>query len=206
MRETETDVKKNSTSEILKNKNGMSVTYWPSTEPSIKRCTYVNKRKNSGSRWTLNNNIPRTQTAWVSWRQDSGVRASGISDPRLSNPAKTSKKYCWVKTAVCPRLQLISHTQPTATLSRIKCERLYFFVADDPTIKQAVQDYIVPVALWATWHTIIYIYIYIYIYISSSSSSIQAFRLPSRIGLQNTLTALLQRGKTNPHWVSLIWH
>ena len=40
-------------------------------------------------------------------------------------------------------------------------------VADDPTIKKAVQDYIVPVALWATWHTI-----YIYIYISS----IQAFR------------------------------
>ena len=27
--------------------------YWPSTEPSIKRCTCVNKRKNSGSRWTL---------------------------------------------------------------------------------------------------------------------------------------------------------
>ena len=25
---------------------------WPSTEPSIKGCTCVNKRKNSGSRWT----------------------------------------------------------------------------------------------------------------------------------------------------------
>ena len=33
------------------------VIYWPSTEPSIKRCTCVNKRKNSGSRWTLENNI-----------------------------------------------------------------------------------------------------------------------------------------------------
>ena len=35
------------------------VIYWPSTEPSIKRCTCVNKRKNSGSRWTWDNNITR---------------------------------------------------------------------------------------------------------------------------------------------------
>ena len=33
------------------------VIYWPSTEPSINRCTCVNKRKNSGSKWTLNNNV-----------------------------------------------------------------------------------------------------------------------------------------------------
>ena len=31
------------------------VIYWPSTEPSNKRCTCVNKRKNSGSRWILEN-------------------------------------------------------------------------------------------------------------------------------------------------------
>ena len=37
----------------------LSVIYWPSTEPSIKRCTCVNKRKNSGSRWELENNITR---------------------------------------------------------------------------------------------------------------------------------------------------
>ena len=43
------------------------VTYWPLTQPSIKRCTCVNKRKNSGSRWAANKNITRTQTAWVSW-------------------------------------------------------------------------------------------------------------------------------------------
>ena len=35
------------------------VIYWPSTVPSIKRCTCVNKWKNSGSRWTLENNITR---------------------------------------------------------------------------------------------------------------------------------------------------
>ena len=33
------------------------VMYCPSTEQSIKRYTCVKKRKNSGSRWTLNNNI-----------------------------------------------------------------------------------------------------------------------------------------------------
>ena len=35
------------------------VIYWPSTEPSIERCTCVNKRKNSGGRWALENNITR---------------------------------------------------------------------------------------------------------------------------------------------------
>ena len=43
------------------------VTYWPLTEPSIKRCTCVNKRKKGESRWASNKNITRTQTAWVSW-------------------------------------------------------------------------------------------------------------------------------------------
>ena len=33
---------------------GIDVTYWPLTEPSIKRCTCVSKRKNSGNRWTSN--------------------------------------------------------------------------------------------------------------------------------------------------------
>ena len=74
--------------------------------------------------------------AWVSWSQ-SGTRCqrenslqiegfAALSDPRLSNLAKMRKKYCWVNIAVCPRLQLISHTQPTSTLSRIKCERYIF--------------------------------------------------------------------------------
>ena len=35
------------------------VIYWLWTEPSIKRCTCVNKRKNSGSSWTIDNNITR---------------------------------------------------------------------------------------------------------------------------------------------------
>ena len=51
-----------------------------------------------------------------------------LSDPQLSNPAKMRKKYSWVNIAVCPRLQLISQTQPISTLSRIKCERYIFFI------------------------------------------------------------------------------
>ena len=35
------------------------VIYWPSTELSTKRCICVNKRKNSGSRWALDNYITR---------------------------------------------------------------------------------------------------------------------------------------------------
>ena len=53
------------------------VIFWPSTEPSIKRCTCVNKWKNSGSRWALDGNITRCQTVRVSWRQDAELRASG---------------------------------------------------------------------------------------------------------------------------------
>ena len=34
-----------------------NVIYRSLTKPSIKRCTCVNKRKNSGSRWALENNI-----------------------------------------------------------------------------------------------------------------------------------------------------
>ena len=112
------------------------VIYWPATERSIKKCTCVNKWENSGSRWALNNNITRAQTAWVSWSQlgtrcqrenqlaDWGLAA--LSDPQLSNLAKMRNNYFWVNIAVCSRLQLISHTKPTSTLSRIKCERYIF--------------------------------------------------------------------------------
>ena len=55
-----------------------------------------------------------------------------LSVPRLSNPAKMRKKCCYGQknlgqyVAVCLCLQLTSHTQPTSTLSRIKCERYIF--------------------------------------------------------------------------------
>ena len=120
------------------------VTYWPSTEPSIKRCTCVNKRKNSGSRWASNKNITRTQTAWGSWSWSQletrcwieSQRQTEVFGPSVTHgwatPAKMRKKCCYGQknlgqyVAVCSHLQLTSHTQSTSTLSRIKCERYIF--------------------------------------------------------------------------------
>ena len=117
---------------------------WPLTKQSIKRCTFVNKRKNSGSRCTLNNNITRCQTVWVSWRLDTSMRASGRQralgpqwptveqpQPRWGRSAAMVRRT-WVNIVVHP---LISHTQPTSTLSRIKCERYIF-------IKMCVHSFI----------------------------------------------------------------
>ena len=93
------------------------VIYWPSTEPSIKRCACVNKRMNSGSRWTLDNNITRcpdgSSQLEKRCRIENQLQTEGfaaLSDPRLSNPAKMRKKCCygrgrsWVNIAVCPCL------------------------------------------------------------------------------------------------------
>ena len=117
------------------------VTYWPSTEPSIKRCTCVNKQ-NSGSRWMLDNYITRCprrfEPVGVSWRQDAELRPAadrgpcGPQWPPVEQPSQDEEKVLvwseelWVNITVCPRFQLISHTQPTLTLSRIKCERYIF--------------------------------------------------------------------------------
>ena len=97
------------------------VIYWPSTEPSIKRCTCINKWKNSRSRWSWDYNITRCPGQFESvgdkmpmleLAADRGLWA--LSDPQLSNPAQMRMKYCWVNIAVCSHLQLISHTQPTS--------------------------------------------------------------------------------------------
>ena len=116
------------------------VIYWPLTEPSIKRCTCVNKRKNSGSRWTLGNDITRYPAVRVRWRQDAEVRTSlqtegfaALSDPWLSNPSQDAKEVLlWLRKnlGLYSRLSLsplISHTQQTSPFSKIKCERFIFF-------------------------------------------------------------------------------
>ena len=107
----ETDVRKNSTCWILKNKYGMIIKYWHSSEQSIKRCACVNKRKNSGSRWTRDNYITRCPRRFESvgdkmlnWEPVAVRGLWTLSDPRLSNPAKMRKKYCWLNIAVCPCL------------------------------------------------------------------------------------------------------
>ena len=73
-----------------------SVISWPSTNPSIKRCTWVNKWRNSGSRWARDNYITRCHRrlgsvpvgVGISWGQDASVRAmAGRGLWALSDPA-----------------------------------------------------------------------------------------------------------------------
>ena len=93
------------------------VVYWPSTEPSIKRCACVNKRKNSGIRWTLENNITRLPSGSSQW--ETGCRSENQLQTEGSGPlvilgwatqVKMRKKCCygrgrtWVNIAVRPCL------------------------------------------------------------------------------------------------------
>ena len=109
-----------------------SVIYWPSTEPSIKRCICVNKRKNSGS---------RCQMVRVSWRQDaSGVRISSRqracgpqwpmveqTQPRWGRSAAiVVRRILGQNNSLSPSSTHLPHTT-NITRSRIKCERLYFY-------------------------------------------------------------------------------
>ena len=80
----------------------LCVIYWPSTELSIKRCTCVNKQKNSRSRWALNNNITRCPGRFESagekmpkWEPVADKGLWALSDPRMSNPAWMRKKCCY---------------------------------------------------------------------------------------------------------------
>ena len=77
-----------------------------------------------------------------------------------ATPAKMRKKCCYGQknlgqyVAVCPRLQLTSHTQPTSTLSRIKCERCIF-------IKKCVRSFIeVRHYCWLCFRIYLYMYMY----------------------------------------------
>ena len=94
------------------------VIYWPSTEPSIKICTCVNIRKNSGSWWALENNITRCP-GWFEtvgdrmpkWEPACRLRAlwPSVTDD-WATPAKMRKQCCygrgrtWVNIAVRPCL------------------------------------------------------------------------------------------------------
>ena len=155
-----------------------NVTYWPSTEPSIKRCTCVNKRRNSGIRWTLNNNITSTLTARVSWEQDAEVRASGrqrasghqwptVVQPqqRWGRSAAMVRRTRGQYVAVCPTLQLISHTQPTSTLSRLKCERYIF-------IKECVRLFIEVRILCLIMFLLIFVFVFVYVYVCGYTTGI----------------------------------
>ena len=140
------------------------VIYWPSTEPSIKRCTCVNKRRNSGSRYTWYNYITMCHRrlgsvsilvgVGVSW----GTRCQRKNQwptveqpqPRWGRSAAMVRRTLGQYVAVCPRLHLTSHTQPASTLSRIKCERYIF-------IKKCIRSFIEVFIMFD------YVYAYIFI-------------------------------------------
>ena len=108
-------------------------------ESSIKRCTDVNKRKKSGSRWVLNNNITRctdgssqlkTRCRSEIQRQTEGFGPSVTHG--WATPAKMMRKKCCSSqknlvqySSLSPSPTHLSHTT-NITLSRIKCERYIF--------------------------------------------------------------------------------
>ena len=143
MRRMETDVKKYSTGGILKNSNGMIVIDWPSTEPSIKRCTCVNKLKNSGSRWMSDNNITICPGRFESvgqrmaaWESACRLRWPPVEQlqPRWGRNAAMVRRSWGQYSSLSPSPTHLLHTT-TITLSRIKCERLFF-------IKKYVRSFI----------------------------------------------------------------
>ena len=109
-------------------------------------CKYTEEQRNQADVRQLYNQVP--QTAWVSsswsWSQlgdkmpawESACRLGACGpqrpmverlQPRWKRSAAMARITCGQYVAVCPRLQLTSHTQPTSILSRIKCERIYFY-------------------------------------------------------------------------------
>ena len=116
------------------------VKYWPSTESSIKKSTCANKRKNSGSRWMLENNITRcpdgSSQLETRCRRESQWQSEGFG-PSVTHgwatPAKMRKKCCYGReenlgqySSLSLSSAHLSHTR-NITLSRINCERYIFY-------------------------------------------------------------------------------
>ena len=98
--------------------------YWPSTEPSIKRCTCVNKWKKSRSRWALGKNIGRCSQGRRGSRRQECQSENQLADwglwpqrppveqpkPRCGRSAAMVKRRTWVNIAVCPcRYSSLTH-------------------------------------------------------------------------------------------------
>ena len=124
--------------QITAHNNAISVIYWPSTEQLIERCTCVNKQKNSGGRWALENNITRCPGSLsqleTGCRSENQLQTEGFGllvTLGWATQAKMRKKCCygrgwtWVNIAVRPCLHsFLTHNKHH--LSKIKCERFIF--------------------------------------------------------------------------------
>ena len=109
------------------------VIYWPLTELSIKRWTCVNKWKNKGSRWTLDNNITRcpdgSSQLETGCQRENQLANWGLCGPQW--PMVEQPKPRWERSTVGSIWQSVlvsthfSHTT-NITLLKIKCERYIF--------------------------------------------------------------------------------
>ena len=95
--------------------------------------------------------------------------------PRWERSAAMIRRTLGQYVPVCPRLQLTSHTQPTSTLSRIKCERYIF-------IKKCVRSFIeVRHYCWLCFRVYLYMYmccivIYTFMHHNDTTSKTDAWR------------------------------
>ena len=93
--------------------SGLCLIYWPSTVSPIKRCTCVNKRKNSGSRWPLENNITRCRGSSsqleTGCRSESQLQTEGFGSlvtPGWATLAKMRKKCCYGRRRTCVNIAI----------------------------------------------------------------------------------------------------
>ena len=101
------------------------VIYWPSTEPSVTRRASVNKRKNSGSRCTWDNNITRCPGWFESvgdrmpaWESACRLRACGPQWPTVEQPqprwgrsaAMVARRTLGQNNSLSPSSTHLSHT------------------------------------------------------------------------------------------------
>ena len=108
------------------------VIYWPSTEPSIKRWTWVNKRKNTRIRWSLENSITRCPGASsqleTGCRSENQLQTEGFGPlltPGWAIRAKMRKKCCYGRGRTWVNIAVSTHFSHTTNInfSKIKCER-----------------------------------------------------------------------------------
>ena len=83
-----------------------TVIYWPSTEPSIKRCTCANKQKKSGSWWELRKNVDRVPAAvghsGTGCQSENQLADWGLCDPQ-GPPVEKPRPRCERSAAVVER-------------------------------------------------------------------------------------------------------
>ena len=101
-----------------------SVTYWPSTELTIKRCTCVNKWKQVYVKQKYNQDTDGLSQLEIGCqRSENQLQTDGLgpsvahgwaAQPESERSAAMVRRTWGQYVAVCPRLQLTSHTQETS--------------------------------------------------------------------------------------------